>query len=111
MPINGLTVETLASILSGNFNFIRPKPDRMRRRSKCSDELLSFAAKSELLPEGRFADRLRFNAAYLEMFTLSEVKHVVCRRSRWVTLLQVSHSELFIFSKPDQVALHLVLVR
>ena len=58
-----------------------------------------------------FPNRLRFNAAYLEVFTLSEVKHVVCRYSQWATLLQVSHSELLFFSKPDQVALHLCSVR
>jgi hypothetical protein len=56
MPMNGLTFETLASILLGNFNFIRFKPDRMRRRSKCSDKLLSFAGKSELLVARRLAD-------------------------------------------------------
>lgn len=81
MPMNSLAFETLPSVPPGNFNFIRLKRDRMGRRSKCSDKPSPFAAKSEFLTARRSADRLRFNAAYLAVFTLNNVKHLVCRSS------------------------------
>jgi hypothetical protein len=56
MLVKGLAFETFASLLPESFNFVRPKNDRMRRRSKCSDNLLSFAGKPELLVARRLAD-------------------------------------------------------
>ena len=56
MRVKGLAFETFIALLPEGFNFVRPKIDRMRRRSKCSDELLSFAAKSELLVARRSVD-------------------------------------------------------
>jgi hypothetical protein len=56
MLVKGLAFETFTALLPEGFNFVRPKIDRMRRRSKCSDELLSFATKSELLVARRLAD-------------------------------------------------------
>jgi hypothetical protein len=105
MPMNGLTFGTLASKLPGDFDFIQLKPDRRRRRNKFSDKFLFLAAKSELLPKGRSTERLRSDAAYLEILTLRKEKHVVCRRSQWAILLEVSHWELLFFG-PDDVALH-----
>jgi hypothetical protein len=70
MLVKGLAFETFTALLPEGFNFVRPKIDRMRRRSKCSDELLSFATKSELLVARRLADRISLDAPYLVMFTL-----------------------------------------
>jgi hypothetical protein len=105
MPMNGLTFGTLASKLPGDFNFIQLKPVRRRRRNKFSDKFLFLAAKSKLLPKGRSTERLRSDAAYLEILTLRKVKHVVCRRSQWAILLEVSHRELLFFG-PEDVAFH-----
>jgi hypothetical protein len=101
MPMNGLTFGTLASKLPGDFSFIQLKPDRRRRRNKFSDKSLFLAA----LPKGRSTERLRPDAAYLEILTLRKVKHVVCRRSHWAILLEVSHRELLFFA-PNDVALY-----
>jgi hypothetical protein len=56
MLVKGLALETFASLLPESFNFVRSKNDPMRRRSKCSDKLLSFTRKSELLVARRLAD-------------------------------------------------------
>jgi hypothetical protein len=97
MATNGLPFETLASILPGIFDFIRLRTDRKRRRSKCSEKLSTFPAKSEPRTAERSANWLRLNAAYLTMFTLNNAKHVVCRRSGWAASLPVSHWESLFF--------------
>jgi hypothetical protein len=96
--MNGLTFGALASVLLGNFDFIRLKPDRTRTRSKCSNKPSPFAVEPELLTASR-ADRLRFSAAYLITFTLKEVKQVVCRSSE-VSGLPIRLSQwIFIFRR------------
>jgi hypothetical protein len=45
MLVKGLALQTFAVAPAESFNFVRLKPDRMRRRNKCLIELLSFASK------------------------------------------------------------------
>jgi hypothetical protein len=107
MATNGLPFETLGSIPPGKFNFIGLRTDRKRRRSKCSEKLPTFPAKSEPLTAERSANLLRLNAAYLTMFTVNNVEHVVCRRSRGGLPLDQSVMVNLYFSTCFEAAFHL----